>query len=65
MVNLQQLGIIIQTVILGIGFAGAQSIFEQNPESYKDKKEVQVFLDLFKDIFDRLRFSQRDNPVSP
>jgi len=39
-------------VILGIGFCqGAQSIFEQNPEGYKDKKEVQSFLDLVKELF--------------
>ena len=39
-------------VILGIGFKqGAQSIFEQNPEGYKDKKEVQTFIDLFGTTF--------------
>lgn len=39
-------------VILGIGFGqGAHSIFEQNPEGYKDKKEVQTFLDLMKELF--------------
>lgn len=43
-------------VILGIGFCqGAQSILEQNPESYKDKKEVQTFLDLFGDIFGEVK----------
>lgn len=43
-------------VILGIGFnQGAQSIFEQNPEGYKDKKEVQSFLDLFGEIFGKVK----------
>ncbi len=38
-------------VILGIGFCqGAGSIYEQNPESYVNKKEVQVFLDLLKEL---------------
>lgn len=43
-------------VILGIGFCqGALSILEQNPESYKDKKEVQTFLDLFGEIFSEVK----------
>lgn len=47
-------------VILGIGFCqGALSIFEQNPEGYNDKKEVQAFLDLFKATFkDVAKFQQ-------
>lgn len=46
-------------VILGIGFAqGAQSIFEQNPESYKNKSEVQQFLDLFSELFKPIRTFQ-------
>lgn len=46
-------------VILGIGFCqGAQSILEQNPESYKDKKEVQTFLDLFGEIFSKVKMFQ-------
>lgn len=48
-------------VILGIGFCqGAQSIFEQNPEGYKDKKEVQTFLDLFTELFKPVRKFQID-----
>lgn len=48
-------------VILGIGFCqGAQSIFEQNPEGYKDRKEVQTFLDLFGDIFGQVKQFQAD-----
>jgi len=43
-------------VILGIGFCqGALSIFEQNPEGYKDKKEVQTFLDLFGETFSEVK----------
>lgn len=39
-------------VILGIGFCqGAGSILDQNPEGYKDKKEVQTFIDLFGELF--------------
>ncbi len=39
-------------VILGIGFKqGAASILEQNQEGYKDKKEVQKFIDLFYSLF--------------
>ncbi len=48
-------------VILGIGFCqGAASIFEQNPEGYKDKKEVQTFLDLFGTIFDKVKKFQTE-----
>lgn len=48
-------------VILGIGFCqGALSIFEQNPEGYKDKKEVQTFLDLFGSIFDGVKKFQTE-----
>ena len=48
-------------VILGIGFCqGAASIFEQNPEGYKDKKEVQTFLDLFSQIFDKVKKFQTE-----
>jgi hypothetical protein len=48
-------------VILGIGFCqGAASIFEQNPEGYKDKKEVQTFLDLFGVIFDKVKKFQTE-----
>lgn len=48
-------------VILGIGFCqGAASILEQNPESYKDKREVQTFLDLFKEIFGGVSRFQTD-----
>jgi len=48
-------------VILGIGFCqGALSIFEQNPEGYKDKKEVQTFLDLFGEIFDKVKKFQAE-----
>lgn len=48
-------------VILGIGFCqGAASIFEQNPEGYKDKKEVQTFLDLFSEIFDKVKKFQTE-----
>lgn len=48
-------------VILGIGFCqGALSIFEQNPEGYKNKAEVQTFLDLFGEIFDRVKLFQHD-----
>ncbi len=47
-------------VILGIGFSqGAQSIFEQNPEGYSSKKEVQGFLDLFTSIFTGVRAFQQ------
>ena len=47
-------------VILGIGFCqGALSIFEQNPEGYNNKAEVQQFLDLFKVTFpDVAKFQQ-------
>lgn len=47
-------------VILGIGFCqGALSIFEQNPEGYNNKAEVQQFLDLFKITFtDVAKFQQ-------
>jgi hypothetical protein len=48
-------------VILGIGFCqGAQSIFEQNPEGYNNKKEVQTFLDLFSEIFGQVRKFQTE-----
>lgn len=41
-------------VILGIGFCqGAGSIFEQNPEGYRDKKEVEAFLDILKGILSK------------
>ncbi len=47
-------------VILGIGFSqGANSIFEQNPEGYSSKKEVQGFLDLFTSIFSGVRSFQQ------
>jgi uracil-DNA glycosylase family 4 len=43
-------------VILGLGFAqGARSIFEQNPESYKDAKEVQSFIDVLWGIFPEVK----------
>lgn len=48
-------------VILGIGFCqGAASIFDQNPESYKGKPEVQTFLDLFSELFGKVREFQKD-----
>lgn len=48
-------------VILGIGFKqGAQAIFEQNPEGYKNKKEVQDFLDLFSKTFPDVSKFQRE-----
>jgi len=48
-------------VILGIGFCqGAGSILDQNPESYKDKREVQTFLDLFGDLFPDVRKFQAE-----
>lgn len=48
-------------VILGIGFGqGAGSIYEQNPEGYKDKKEVQTFLDLIREVFGPIFVFQKD-----
>ena len=48
-------------VILGIGFCqGAASIFDQNPESYKAKGEVQTFLDLFSELFPDVRKFQKE-----
>lgn len=48
-------------VILGMGFGqGAHSIFEQNPEGYKDKKEVQTFIDLIMgELFTKVREFQK------
>lgn len=41
--------------ILGLGFAqGAGSIYDQNPEGYKNKAEVQAFKDLIFATFDKL-----------
>lgn len=38
--------------ILGIGFCqGATSLLQQNPESFKNKKEIQVILDLLRGLF--------------
>lgn len=52
-------------VILGIGFCqGAGSILEQNPEGYKDKKEVQSFLDLFGELFSGVRRFQQEVTVT-
>lgn len=46
---------------LGINFAqGAQSLFEQNPEGYKSKKEVQDLLDMFFSNFPKLKKFQNE-----
>ena len=48
-------------VMLGIGFAqGPASIYDQNPEGYKSKKEVQEFLDVVKATFPRVFKFQKE-----
>ncbi len=50
-----------KNVILGIGFCqGATSLQAEHPESYKSKKEVQEFLDLFFDTFPQVWKYQKE-----
>ena len=46
---------------LGINFCqGAASIYEQNPEGYKNKKEVQEVLDMFYETFPKIKIFQNE-----